>query len=262
MVLFIGTVILAINTDFTEPVLGWRFFEGNFYLGYSIVLDVLGLALLAGVVMMMVRRAIIRPRKLDYARPDRDTDERSGYRIGDWTFVGILLILVVSGYVLEGARIAMDQPGYNEFSPAGWAVAQGFDDRRERRCAASRAARDLVVARTACARAFVSAIPYTKASHMLASFGSLVVRDPLAGKRLRAIPPSSPPSRPATARSRTSAACTCSNSTPARSAASATRPVRRSPPAGRCRRATWCSSCASRPTTPCARSASAACWAC
>ena len=56
VVLFIGTVILAINTDFTEPVFGWRFFEGNFYLGYSIVLDVLGLALLAGVVMMMVRR--------------------------------------------------------------------------------------------------------------------------------------------------------------------------------------------------------------
>ena len=27
VVLFIGTVILAINTDFTEPVLGWRFFE-------------------------------------------------------------------------------------------------------------------------------------------------------------------------------------------------------------------------------------------
>jgi hypothetical protein len=77
VVLFIGTVILAINTDFTEPVFGWRFFEGNFYLGYSIVLDVLGLALLTGIVMMMVRRAIIRPRKLDYARPDREADERS-----------------------------------------------------------------------------------------------------------------------------------------------------------------------------------------
>ena len=48
LVLFIGTVILAINTDLTEPLFGWRFFEGNFYLGYSIVLDVLGLALLAG----------------------------------------------------------------------------------------------------------------------------------------------------------------------------------------------------------------------
>ena len=78
VVLFIGTVILGINTDFTEPVLGWRFFQGNFYLGYSIVLDVLGMALLAGLVLMMIRRGILRPRKLDYARPDRDTDERIG----------------------------------------------------------------------------------------------------------------------------------------------------------------------------------------
>ncbi len=190
VVLFIGTVILAINTDFTEPVLGWRFFEGNFYLGYSIVLDVLGLALLAGVVMMMVRRGAIRPRKLDYARPDRDGEDevRRGYRIGDWTFVGILLVLVVSGYALEGARIAMDQPGYDEFSPAGWAVAQGFE-------AAGAGDGFLRATRHAIwwshgllALAFVAAIPYTKASHMLASFGSLVVRDPQAGKRLRAIP--------------------------------------------------------------------------
>jgi Fe-S oxidoreductase len=191
IVLFIGTVILAINTDFTEPVFGWRFFQGNFYLGYSIVLDVLGLALLAGLVLMMVRRGLVRPRKLDYARPDRegdDDDVRRGYRIGDWTFVGILLILVVSGYVLEGARIAMDQPGYNEFSPAGWVVAQGFE-------AAGAGDGFLTATRHAIwwshgllALAFVSAIPYTKASHMLASFGSLVVRDPQAGKRLRPIP--------------------------------------------------------------------------
>ena len=64
VVLFIGTVILAINTDFTEPVLGWRFFDGDFYLGYSILLDVLGMALLAGLVLMMVRRGIVKPRKL------------------------------------------------------------------------------------------------------------------------------------------------------------------------------------------------------
>ena len=72
------------------------------------MLDVLGLALLAGVVMMMARRGIQRPKKLDYARPDRaeETPERRMYRMGDWTFVGILLVLVVSGYVLEGARIA------------------------------------------------------------------------------------------------------------------------------------------------------------
>jgi Fe-S oxidoreductase/nitrate reductase gamma subunit len=190
LVLFIGTVILAINTDFTEPVFGWRFFEGDFYLGYSIVLDVLGLALLAGLVLVMVRRGIRRPPKLDYARPDREgeTPERRMYRVGDWTFVGILLILVLSGYVLEGARIAMDQPGYDEFSPAGWAAAQGFDAIGAGDSALRAVRHALWWSHGLLALAFVAAIPYTKATHMLQSFASLVLRDPLAGKRLRGIP--------------------------------------------------------------------------
>jgi Fe-S oxidoreductase/nitrate reductase gamma subunit len=190
LVLFIGTVILAINTDFTEPVFGWRFFEGDFYLGYSIVLDVLGLALLAGLVLVMVRRGISRPRKLDYERPDREgeTPERRMYRVGDWTFVGILLVLVLSGYVLEGARIAMDQPGYDEFSPAGWVAAQGFDAIGAGDSALHAVRHALWWSHGLLALAFVAAIPYTKATHMLQSFASLVLRDPLAGKRLRAIP--------------------------------------------------------------------------
>jgi Fe-S oxidoreductase/nitrate reductase gamma subunit len=190
LVLFIGTVILAINTDFTEPVFGWRFFEGDFYLGYSIVLDVLGLALLAGLVLMMVRRGISRPSKLDYARPDREseTPERRMYRVGDWTFVGILLVLVLSGYVLEGARIAMDGPGYDEFSPAGWVAAQGFDAVGAGDAALRAVRHALWWSHGLLALAFVAAIPYTKAAHMLQSFASLVLRDPLAGKRLRAIP--------------------------------------------------------------------------
>ena len=190
LVLFIGTVILAINTDLTEPVFGWRFFEGDFYLGYSIVLDVLGLALLAGLVLMMVRRGISRPRKLDYARPDREgeTPERRMYRVGDWTFVSILLVLALSGYVLEGARIAMDQPGYDEFSPAGWVAAQGFDAIGAGDSALSAVRHALWWSHGLLALAFVAAIPYTKATHILQSFASLVLRDPLAGKRLRGIP--------------------------------------------------------------------------
>src|SRR5918992_4050567 len=190
LVLFIGTVILAINTDFTEPVFGWRFFEGDFYLGYSIVLDVLGLALLAGLVLMMVRRGIGRPRKLDYARPDREgeTPERRMYRVGDWTFVSILLVLALSGYVLEGARIAMDQPGYDEFSPAGWVAAQGFEAIGAGDGALRATRHALWWFHGLLAIVFVAAIPYTKAAHMLTSFVSLVLPDPQAGKRLRGIP--------------------------------------------------------------------------
>ena len=261
VVLFIGTVILGINTDFTEPVLGWRFFEGNFYLGYSIVLDVLGMALVAGLVLMMIRRGIVRPAKLDYARPDRDTDERTGYRVGDWAFVGILLVLALSGYVLEGVRIAMDQPGYNQFSPAGWVAAQGFDALGASDGALRAVRHALWWSHGLLAIAFVASIPYTKAAHMLASFGSLVVRDPQAGKRLRSIPPNSPPSPPATGHSPTSPECISCTSTPAQSAGSVTRHVPRSPRDGRCRRATWCSNCASSRTPPCAPWASVACSA-
>jgi Fe-S oxidoreductase/nitrate reductase gamma subunit len=190
LVLFIGTVILLINSDITEPIFGWRFFEGDFYLAYSIVLDVLGLALIVGLLLMMVRRAIIRPRKLDYARPDREdeTPERHMYRVGDWVFVGILLILALSGYVLEGARIAMDSPGYDEFSPAGWVAAQGFDAIGASDSALRAVRHALWWSHGLLAIAFVAAIPYTKAGHMLQSFASLVLRDPMAGKRLRGIP--------------------------------------------------------------------------
>jgi Fe-S oxidoreductase len=191
-VLFIGTVILAINTDVTERIFGWRFFKGNFYLGYSIVLDVLGLALVAGLALMMVRRGVLRPRKLDYARPDRAPGEpqydRALYRRGDWIFLGLLLYLALTGYLLEGVRIAMDQPGYNAFSPAGWVAAQAIDPLGLSNDALGVVRRAIWWSHGLVAIAFVAAIPYTKATHMVSSWASLVLKDPLAGKRLRPIP--------------------------------------------------------------------------
>jgi Fe-S oxidoreductase/nitrate reductase gamma subunit len=193
VVLFIGTVILAINTDFTEPILGWRFFQGNFFLGYSIVLDILGLALFVGLGMMMVRR-LWGPKALDYSRPDREPTEpqydRRTYVIGDWTFIGILLILVVTGYLLEGARLEMDRGvyGYEEFHPVGWVASQTFAGLGLGEGTMKATRLSLWWFHGVLALAFVAAIPYTKAVHMLASFASLAFRDPLAGKRLREIP--------------------------------------------------------------------------
>ncbi len=193
IVLFIGTVILAINTDITERFFDWNFFQGDFYLGYSIVLDVLGFVLIVGVAMMMVRRGIIRPRKLDYERPDRAPGDaqfdRSVYRAGDWTFIGLLLVIACTGYLLEGVRIALDAPGYNEFSPLGWVVAQGYDGIGSSDDALATTRHSIWWFHGLLAIAFVAAIPYTKAQHMLTSFTSLVLKDPLAGKRLRPIPP-------------------------------------------------------------------------
>ena len=69
IVLFAGTVILGFDTDFTDPVFGWNYFHGDFYLAYKEVLNVLGTALIAGVLVMMVRRAIVRPRQARLRAP-------------------------------------------------------------------------------------------------------------------------------------------------------------------------------------------------
>ena len=191
IVLFAGTVILGFETDFTDPVFGWSYFHGSFYLVYKETLNVFGTVLILGVLAMMARRALARPAKLDYARPDRSPDEpqfdRHLYRVGDWVFVITLLVIALTGFLLEGIRIAMDSPGYGGTQFGGWLVAQALSGLPEATLAGLR--HGLWWFHGLLALTFVASIPYTKAAHMLTSFLSLALRDPLAGKRLPAIPP-------------------------------------------------------------------------
>jgi Fe-S oxidoreductase/nitrate reductase gamma subunit len=190
LVLFAGTLILGFDTDFTTPVFGWSYFHGNFYLIYKEVLNVFGTALIIGLLVMMIRRAFVRPAKLDYARPDRAPGDpqydRRVYEIGDWVFVGTLLVIALTGFVLEGVRIAMSDPGYGGTQFAGWIVAQGLTGVGHGTLAALR--HGLWWFHGLLAIVFVASIPFTKAAHMLTSFASLSLRDPLAGKRLAPIP--------------------------------------------------------------------------
>ncbi|HEY3726025.1 MAG TPA: (Fe-S)-binding protein [Solirubrobacteraceae bacterium] len=191
IVLFAGTVILGFDTDFTSPVFGWSYFHGNFYLIYKEVLNVFGTLLILGVLVMMVRRAIVRPAKLDYARPDRAAGDpqydRRVYRLGDWAFVITLVVIALTGFVLEGVRIAMDQPGYGATQFGGWIVAQALTGIDHATLAGLR--HGLWWFHGLLAIVFVASIPYTKAAHMLSSFVSLSLRDRQAGKRLAPIPP-------------------------------------------------------------------------
>ncbi|MBV9164656.1 MAG: (Fe-S)-binding protein [Solirubrobacterales bacterium] len=191
IVLFAGTVVLGFNTDFTKPVFGLDYFHGNFYLGYKEVLNVLGTVLIAGVLVMMFRRGVLRPRKLDYTRPDRAPGEvhleRRTYRVGDWAFISILLVIALTGFVLEGVRIAMSHPGYGGTQFGGWVVAQALSGVSSATLGGVR--HGLWWFHGLLAIAFVASIPYTKAGHMITSYLSLSLRDPLAGKRLAVIPP-------------------------------------------------------------------------
>ena len=46
--------------------------------------------------------------------------------IGDWAFLGILFFLALTGFLLEGFRIAVTDPPFEVWSPAGWALGPAF----------------------------------------------------------------------------------------------------------------------------------------
>ena len=189
-----------------------------------------GTALIVGLLVMMVRRAIVASgassttRGRTARRASRSSTATST-AVGDWVFVVTLLVIALTGFVLEGVRIAMDRPGLRRHAVRRLArragARAGCRSRRWRGCATG------CGGSTACSRStFVASIPYTKAAHMLTSFFAPVAARPArrqaaAGDPARA----APTSPPATRRSRTSARCTCCSSTRARSAAAATRRV-------------------------------------
>ena len=69
--LFLGTSTITVEYDILKPLTGMRFWYGDFYLWFSLVLDVAGFMLGGGLVFMMWRRGWLKPPKLNYARPDR-----------------------------------------------------------------------------------------------------------------------------------------------------------------------------------------------
>ncbi len=124
VVLLIGTTIVAIDEDGVQLLFGSdaKLLVGGLYLVFSAAMDLAGLALIVGLVMMMVRRARGNLAKLDYARVDGG--ERSdAFKKGDMVFVWLLLGIAVTGFAIEAARIAADMPDFERWSIVGYSLA-------------------------------------------------------------------------------------------------------------------------------------------
>ncbi len=153
VVLLAGTVLVMVQSDVTEPLLGRAFLRGPFYLGYSLALDLAGLAAIATLAALALRRLGLRKAST------RD----------DWGAHLILLAILVTGFLVEGARMAATElraaPALARFSPVGLAVARalsGFDERSLR--AAHRA---LWWLHLALVLGLVAALPWTKLRHVV-----------------------------------------------------------------------------------------------
>jgi Fe-S oxidoreductase/nitrate reductase gamma subunit len=197
--LFLGTVILALDYDLIRPIHpDWQFYHGDFYYIYKLVLDTLGSAFLIGLLAMMIRRGFFRLPQLNYKRVDRpaETYDRGTLKVGDALFVGGLFLIGLTGYLLEGSRIARDLPASMVWSPVGSIISQFF-------LKLGLTAPQLVSSRVilwwihvSLALIFVACIPFSKAVHMLADFVNLTFRDEKAGVALPPIPEEPAPAHP------------------------------------------------------------------
>jgi Fe-S oxidoreductase len=107
IILVIATTVVALDYDF-----GFTIMRGAFYLYFqSFIVDVFGALVLVGVLLAAYRRLITKPKKLVY------TDESV------WILAAIFVI-ALTGFLLEGWRIAATNDPWGAWSPFGNLVAQ------------------------------------------------------------------------------------------------------------------------------------------
>ncbi|TWJ18345.1 heterodisulfide reductase-related iron-sulfur binding cluster [Geobacter argillaceus] len=115
--LFIGTCFVAAQADFTDLLFHYRFLNGDFYKYFSLVLDLAGLAAFAMLLGLLVRRYLVRPAGLEST-------------LDDTIMHGLLFAILITGFVIEGARMAVTElpsrPDLVVWSPVGLLFAKAL----------------------------------------------------------------------------------------------------------------------------------------
>ncbi len=163
--LFVLTMWIAVHDK-----IGFPPFDGNWYIVLSLMADFGGLFATIGIAALGINRYIIRPRRLNDTRP------------ADGLVILMIFVILVTGFLLEGERIAIQMLnelkisgnitalGYEKIAspigyPIGWLLAQIFSLSGMEvfhRC--------LWWFHMFLAFAFIAIIPFTKLWHIVAAF--------------------------------------------------------------------------------------------
>ena len=167
--LLVGTAIVAVE-DYGSKILAvepWFFF-GNCYLSVSFLLEVFGIIFILGLFVALLRRRL-------------DTTYRPLARPVDAAILWALLAIGITGFLLEGLRIAgtegrMAVDAFEQWSFVGWGLAAVLAPLSEANLRAGHLA--LWLLHMALTMFFIAALPYCKLRHMLFSPLNVALANP------------------------------------------------------------------------------------
>ncbi len=109
IILFVGTLVVMAQEDF-----GLHIMQGTFYLWFqSLALDLAGLFAIVGLCMAMARRLFFKPDRLENTQRDLFN-------------APVLLVILVTGFTIEGLRIAATNDPWAAWSPVGALAAKAL----------------------------------------------------------------------------------------------------------------------------------------
>jgi Fe-S oxidoreductase/nitrate reductase gamma subunit len=155
LLLLLGTIIVMIQVDFTQPLFNFKFIYGTFYLAFSLTLDIAGAVVAVMLAGFLIRRFINKPKGLATIRDD-------------YIIYGMLFAILITAYLLEGARMAVTEINQNPylamFSPVGLLVARLLSGLSETTLREMH--KILWWAHFFLAIGLIAAIPFTKLRHL------------------------------------------------------------------------------------------------
>ncbi|HHT9140096.1 MAG TPA: (Fe-S)-binding protein [Candidatus Tripitaka californicus] len=157
LVLFIGTCLVAVQVHLHWPIL-----YGRFYLYYSLTLDLFGGLMLLGILLASYRRYLTRHVYIKN-------------RVDDAIILGLLFLILVTGFLMEGSRIAVLNPPWETFSPIGYLTA-GVLKTLVGESGLRGLHRNLWWFHLCLAMSFIAYIPYSKLLHIFTTPLNLFLR--------------------------------------------------------------------------------------
>ena len=155
LLLFIGTLLVMLQVDFTEPLFSRRFLTGTFYLAFKIVLNTAGLAAIAMLLGFAIRRFLVQPKGLQTGKDD-------------YLSHILILVILVTGFLLEAIRMALtelpDQLWLARFSYGGLPIAWLLQGREAEQLRLLH--KGLWWFHLVLALGFIALIPFTKLRHL------------------------------------------------------------------------------------------------